>query len=122
MNRIRLIAPVVVVFAVTFGAIAQDGVTLKEKSVTFVAEADLNLRAAPPSGLFYRVGPKIGVIQKGSKLIATAEKTVSTLFGDYKWLQVDAVDAKTKTNTTGWVYVGHLHGEQHVKPASSWKK
>jgi hypothetical protein len=120
MNRIRLMA--LVVFVVTFGALAQDGVTLKEKSVTFVAEADLNLRAAPPSGLFYSVGPKIGVIQKGSKLVATAEKTVNTLFGDYRWLQVDVVDANTKTNSTGWVYVGNLHGEQHVKPASSWKK
>ncbi len=116
MIRIRVMALAAVV-STGSGLFAQ-GVTLKEHSVALVTKAELSLRDAPPSGPFYSAGQKIGVIPKGATVVAIGEKNVNTLFGEYKWLQVNVVDPKTLAKkSTGWVYVGSPQGETYVEPS-----
>lgn len=68
---------------------------------------DLPLRSAPPSGLFYLSGDRIGTVPKGTVLTATEVAPIRTLFGDYQWLKVELADpAKPKEKKTGWVYLG----------------
>lgn len=99
---------------------AEEGVAVKEAAVTFVAKGNLTLREAPPSGLFYTTGDKIGTIKTGTKVVATDEKKVKTLFSESTWLMVDVVDAKTgQKTTTGWVYAGETGGKFYFERADT---
>jgi len=99
---------------------AEEGVTVREQAVPLVAKGNLTLREAPPSGLFYKTGDKIGTINTGTKVVATDEKKVKTLFGESRWLMVDVVDAKTgQKTTTGWVYAGETGGKFYFEGADS---
>ena len=109
---------ILVVIALTQTLSAEEGVAVKEKSVTFVAKGNLALREAPPSGLFYTIGEKIGTIETGTKVVATGEKKLKTLFGESRWLMVDVMDAKTGAKTfTGWVYAGETGGKFYFEMA-----
>ncbi|MBU0702129.1 hypothetical protein KKE26_12705 [bacterium] len=114
---------IVIVIALTQTLSAEEGVAIKEKTVTFVAKENLTLRESPPSGLFYTTGEKIGTIETGTKVVASDEKKVKTLFGESRWLMVDVIDAKTGTKTfTGWVYAGETNGKFYFKRAKDAKE
>ena len=109
---------ILVVIALTQALFAEEGIAVKEKAVTFVAKVNLTLRETPPSGLFYTTGEKIGTIETGTKVVATDEKKVKTLFGESRWLMVDVMDAKSGEKTsTGWVYVGEAGGKFYLERA-----
>jgi len=99
---------------------AEEGVAVKETAVPLVAKGNLTLRETPPSGWFYRTGDKIGTIKTGTKVVATDEKKVKTLFSESRWLMVDVVDAKTgQKTTTGWVYAGETGGNFYFERADT---
>lgn len=110
-------ALMVVVLALVLSEVswAQQGVSVEEKAVPFVTNETLTLRSSPPSGWFYTKGDPIGTVDKGTTVIATEEKTVKTLFGEYKWLKVGVKDATGKNTTAeGWMYVGDVGGKSYV--------
>lgn len=110
MRKVGSLMLIVIALAQTLSA--EEGVAVKENAVTFVAKGNLTLREAPPSGLFYATGTKIGTIETGTKVVATDEKRVKTLFSESRWLMVDVVDAKTGAKTLkGWVYAGDTGGK-----------
>ena len=116
---IRKVAPLIATVIIVSQALsAQEGVVVKEKAVPFVAKENLTLRDSPPSGWFYTTGEKVGTIEKGTKVVATDEKRVKTLFGESRWLMVDVVDPKTEEKTSrGWVYGGETGGKFYFERA-----
>ncbi len=112
----KTVLVVISFIAVGYSAMADERRQVRQNPVCFVAKENLNLRSEPPSGLFYMAGQKIGTVGKGETLIATDEKRIKTLFGEYKWVEGEVVDARThEKKGKGWIYAGNVSGESHVE-------
>lgn len=114
MDKRKIVPLLIVAIALSRALYAEEGVVVKEKGVSFVAKENLTLRKSPPSGWFYATGETVGIIEKGTKVVATDEKRVKTLFGESRWLWLmgNVVDPKTGEKTSsGWVYAGETGGE-----------
>ena len=66
-----------------------------------VAEADINLRDAIPTGLFAE-SQVVDVIRQGETVSILEQRDITTLAGTKRWLRVQ----KRGTDTSGWAFNG----------------
>lgn len=78
-----------------------------------MAEGNVNLRDAPPHGLFYKFGNIVDVVKEGETLRVLEEKTI---IGVYIWLKVERINAPSTGANVGWVYNGENDGRPYFKP------
>jgi acyl-CoA synthetase (AMP-forming)/AMP-acid ligase II len=76
------------------------------KNTTYIAMGQINLRATPPSGLFYSLGAIIGVINRGDKVLIKEISLIKTLLGKHYWAKIEKTDPVTHKTISGWIYVG----------------
>ena len=66
-------------------------------------KGDLTLHRAPPGGITGLAGSDIGKITPDKSYKVLNEKSISTILGGEKWLEVQSIDDPSKR---GWVYTG----------------
>lgn len=90
----------------------------------FIANGPLNLRTAPPEGIFQTRGDTIATLPAGSVLKVAEAMETSTLLDTQQWVRVTVLSPKEKSSDdkdkkpdpTGWIYVGKLpNGESYLK-------
>lgn len=74
------------------------------------AEGNVNLRDAPPHGLFYKFGNIIDVVRQGEKIRVVDEKMIA---GIYVWLKIERLPGPSTKAKVGWVYNGEKGGKPY---------
>lgn len=104
-------------------ALSQDIVSGWAGPIYGVTTGALTLRESPPSGLFYRKGDAIDILDKGTSLRIEERKILNTIFGQQEWLRVGPAEEDNSSDArSGWVYNGQFETDlgtisPYIEPA-----